>query len=566
MNDLQTITQKYQTARKIEGVTDRITLACGRNLVGRYILTEAGAATASHDVRNGFAPSEGFPVDAEGGTVNDRDYERDKDAQAITRKIAAEYDARAIQSPVIVSRDGVVLSGNGRTMAGELAAMQGTDGIYIAYLREAAPRYGFTPEQVDSFDHPRLLFQTDHALPYTATTFAMFNAQEMKGQSKTEQAVKLGKLVGDDTFSRIVATVNGFETLSDFYSNTEAATFCLGELLNAGIISSMQYAEYVDGESVSAAGRELLENVLIGKVFSSSSDCVRMTTSYKSLRRSCVLALGELANNFRLSSEYSLISEVSEAIALCYQARKEGDYKDGEKVSEYARQRTIFDGSTVADFRDDVMLFFADVLNGKKDSQLKRLLALYNHEAKAADNREQDMFSISPIRTKKEILTDVIDTFKQSSEKEQKEAVRAVVTERVNNNAFVSQEQLTSVKKGSYVEYMCGNDVIVCQVERVKGSCVFLFAKGGCKITATRSQVRPTAGHRLSLPSWLHEGSVIHNPLMRQTQKIESISDGSVVFEWINGGCLECSIERVLTDWRPSTTQVCQVGELERVL
>ena len=168
--------------------------------------------------------------------------------------------------------------------------------------------------------------------------------------------------------------------------------------------------------------------------------------------------------------------------------------------------------------------------------------------------------------SKNSAKVDIFDAFKQSSEKEQKEAVRAVVTERVKNNAFISQEQLTSVKKGSYVEYMCGNDVIVCQVERVKGSCVFLFAKGGCKITATRSQVRPTADHRLSLPSWLHEGSIIHNPLMKQTQKIEAITDGSVVFEWINGGCLECSIERVLTDWQPSATQVCQVGELERVL
>jgi len=81
-----------------------------------------------HEYSNGFAPSKGFPVDADGGTVNDRDYLRDKDAQMITRKIAAEYDARAIQSPVIVSRDGVVLSIN----AGNFESF----GDFLSYYRQ----------------------------------------------------------------------------------------------------------------------------------------------------------------------------------------------------------------------------------------------------------------------------------------------------------------------------------------------------------------------------------------------------------------------------------------------
>ncbi len=37
-----------------------------------------------------------------------------------------------------MSNDGVVLSGNGRTMAGELAAQNNTDGAYVDYLKEYA--------------------------------------------------------------------------------------------------------------------------------------------------------------------------------------------------------------------------------------------------------------------------------------------------------------------------------------------------------------------------------------------------------------------------------------------
>ena len=52
--------------------------------------------------------------------------------------------------PVVVSKDGVVLSGNGRTMAGEIAASQGTDVAYINYLTNYPQQFGFTPEQVSS--------------------------------------------------------------------------------------------------------------------------------------------------------------------------------------------------------------------------------------------------------------------------------------------------------------------------------------------------------------------------------------------------------------------------------
>ena len=76
-------------------------------------------------------------------------------------------------------------------MAGELAARDNTDGAYVNYLKEYAPKFGFTPEQVEAMQHPRVSFVPDEAMPYTAETFAKFNQQEMKSQNKTEQAVKL---------------------------------------------------------------------------------------------------------------------------------------------------------------------------------------------------------------------------------------------------------------------------------------------------------------------------------------------------------------------------------------
>lgn len=126
---------------------------------------------------------------------------RDKDAQRIVEQMAGAYDNRALQTPVIVSKDGVVLSGNNRTMSGNLAARQGTDKAYVDYLREFGHKYGFPPEQMHGMSNPRLVFVPDENPPYDATTFSRFNAQEMKSQSKPEAAVKLGKIVPDNVFT-----------------------------------------------------------------------------------------------------------------------------------------------------------------------------------------------------------------------------------------------------------------------------------------------------------------------------------------------------------------------------
>ena len=145
------IKEKWENAPKVDGGADEITLPNGEVVTGHYVLTESGAASASHQATNGFAETEGYPVDVNGETVNDRDYKRDAEAQQVTRGMAADYDSRALQSPVVVSGDGVVLSGNGRTMAGEIAAVNGSDAKYNAYLRGHAGKFGFTTEQVEGF-------------------------------------------------------------------------------------------------------------------------------------------------------------------------------------------------------------------------------------------------------------------------------------------------------------------------------------------------------------------------------------------------------------------------------
>lgn len=427
------IKAKWDGATKVEGNPNAITLADGSTIRGHYVLTEAGAATASHDVNNAYEPTEGFPVDENGESVNDRDYKRDKDAQRIVRDMADSYDSRALQTPVIVSKDGVVLSGNNRTMSGDIAARQGTDKAYIDHLLEFGQMYGFTTEQIDGMKHPRVVFVPDEELPYDASTFARFNAEQQKKQSKPEHAVKLGKIVPDNVFTSITNDISRFDRMSDYYADDKSVASAISQLLDAGVINEMQLPELRTGNALSAAGKELIENTLIGKAFQTSPDAVRQIISTPTLRQSVVMGLNEIANNRTLAkSGYDLSKELAAAVDLVSRAKSDSPeiYKEGMPVSPYGRQQGLFDDE-YGDSRvtDGVTLLLADLLNSGKPSDLRKVLSTYNNEAASSAAGQIDMFS-GNVTSKEEFLKNVNEYFRNATPKEQQALIDAAVAER----------------------------------------------------------------------------------------------------------------------------------------
>lgn len=427
------IKAKWDGAAKMEGNPNALTLADGSTIRGHYVLTEAGAASASHDVNNAFEPTEGFPIDENGESVNDRDYKRDTDAQRIVRDIANSYDSRALQSPVIVSKDGVVLSGNNRTMSGDIAALQGTDKAYIDHLREFGQMYGFTPEQIDGLKHPRVVFVPDEQLPYDATTFARFNAEQQKKQSKPEHAVKLGKIVPDNVFTSITNDISRFDRLSDYYADDKAVSSAISQLLGAGVINEMQLPEMRTGNSLSAAGKELIENTLIGKVFQTSPDAVRHIISTPTLRQSVIMGLNEIAHNRTLAkSGYDLSNELGAAVDLVARAKSAHPdiFKDGMPVSPFGREQGLFDDE-YGDSRvtDGTTLLLADILNSGKPSDLRKVLSAYNAQATAPAGGQLDMFT-GDVTSKEEILNTINEHFRNATPKEQQAIIDAAIAER----------------------------------------------------------------------------------------------------------------------------------------
>lgn len=393
--------QKFVNAPRLVGNKRTRMLPDGETKIkGHYEIVPAESLTPSHDVNNDYKKSDGFPTDAEGRTVNDRDYEHDKAAQQNTDQIARKYNGMAIEQVPVVSDEGIVYDGNGRTMAGQKAAKEGTDGEYINDLLENAENFGFTREQIEQsgIEHPRLVLVTDERLPYDAATFAKFNRNEKKTQSNTEQAVAKAKTLTSDEVGAIVAEIEGNGSLDAFFNNSKAINDLVKTLVDKGIIGQNEVAQMMDSpERLSAQGREYVKNLLLGSIF--KPETIRMLGIDSTVKNKAINAIRSVMDNMKLG-EFSLRDEIDQAIQLLYEARQ-----GGNKVDTLLRTSDMF-GEDAAKRYSSISQMMALALEGKV-SDFRDLLDEYNRIAKARNTGEGNMFEAAP--TKEELINEYLN-------------------------------------------------------------------------------------------------------------------------------------------------------------
>ncbi|MDR0684391.1 MAG: hypothetical protein LBF83_04620, partial [Spirochaetaceae bacterium] len=344
-SDFEKIREKYKNATFAEGDDDEIQV--GKELIsGKWKLVEADTPTASHD-ETSFHKTPGFPTTDDGSTINDRDYGHDKEAQEIVMEIGADYDGRAVSvdNPVIVTKDGIVISGNNRTMSSKIAARKGADKGYIEALKKKAKKFGFTPEQIDQFKHPRVIFETAENKGYSTDQFAKFNKSSKKAMSPVEAAVKVSKTIKMDTVESIAGKMIDFETLGALYADRNVVNDIFNALQRDNIITSMDRPQYVVDGGITGAGKEFLETVLIGSVINESNIRGLNREGCKSIRQKLVRAITPLIENKGMDG-YSITKELNSAVDIAMQAAV--DRKHFKDVDDFSRQKKLFDAEDSA--------------------------------------------------------------------------------------------------------------------------------------------------------------------------------------------------------------------------
>nr|DAI38061.1 MAG TPA: Chromatin remodeling complex ATPase [Caudoviricetes sp.] len=390
--NLGAVREKFESGKRIVGNKRTRTLADGSKLRGHYEIVEADSLTPSHNANDGYKKSEGFPVNEEGRTINDRDYENDKQAQMVTDMIAMKYDGQAVDQVPVVTSDGIVVDGNGRTMAGQKAAKNGTDSAYLEALKENAENYGFTAEQIEQsgIKHPRLVLVSDEPMKYDTATFAKFNKNEKKSQGNTQQAVANSKKLSADEIGTIISEIEGSGSLDAFFNNPTAINSLLKRLIDKGVIGLNEVAGLREGEDkLSAAGKDFVKNLLLGSVFSENT--IRMMGADAMLKTKALNGIRAVTDNMKLG-DYALMKEIDQAVQLLYEARQ-----GGSGVDAYLRTPAMF-GENAADRFDPISQAIALALEGKVEDFRELMMAYNRNAAHYADASQAEMFGERPTK------------------------------------------------------------------------------------------------------------------------------------------------------------------------
>lgn len=396
--DIESIREKYQSSLSVEGDEDEIYV--GKEAIqGKWKLVEADAPSASHDEIT-FHKTEGFPTAKDGSTVNDRDYEHDTAAQETVIDIASDFDGRALgfDSPIVVTQDGVVTSGNNRTMSSKIAARKGTDTKYIEALKKRAKKFGFSADDVAKFKHPRVVFETEHKGDYTTSEFAKYNESGKKAMNPVEKAVKVSKMIQPQTIEDVASIIGEFDTMGDLYADKKASQSIFNTLIQSNIIQKTDLPQYYSDNTVTASGKEFLETVLIGSVINETNIRNLNTEGGRSIRQKLVRAITPLIENKGMKG-YSINKELNEAVGIAIEVAHHKD--QFPNVEAFSKQQDMFRKL------DPVSIELAKKLEGTQKEFAEFMLEM-NGGLRPAANGEVDIF-LGECESKEDIVNRVLN-------------------------------------------------------------------------------------------------------------------------------------------------------------
>jgi len=276
---------RYRDSLKVDvGKPDLVNTAEGERFSGVWRVVEADALTPSHEwaAEGGFKKRAGHPG-------NTRDYEGEPGEMVL--EFAKDFDYRGVTSrpPIVVTEDGVVLSGNNRTMSRQIAGENGTDRKYVEEVYRVAERSGVGEGELSGFKHPTLVFEIDVPeggdFDYSLKGMDKWNVSDMKAESRSDFRKKLARMFQDPemkepiaklrkSLARLLAeSATGGENL---YANASTRVALFDMLLESGVLSKSEEPKYFERGvetkqgmgRVSDTGKEFVESVKEGLVLS----------------------------------------------------------------------------------------------------------------------------------------------------------------------------------------------------------------------------------------------------------------------------------------------------------
>ncbi|MEE1118808.1 MAG: hypothetical protein U0K90_02660, partial [Bacteroidales bacterium] len=233
--------------------------------------------------------------------------------------MAANYDARALDEPVIVS-EGAIVSGNNRTISRQLSAQKGTDSKYKEALPSKAQMRGISAEELGKFQNPTLVFELAEPVEYTTETFAKFNRPRSKTKSPVDMAIAIGKQDTSRLVGQVLSTIGEVDKLSELYQNQNKVAEIMKQVVESGIINQNEMPQFYSQEyGITDAGKDFIETLLIGSVINEDQIRILNSEGMKQYREKIVSAMLPIARNMKF--EDNIGNRLNTAIKYLKEAR-----------------------------------------------------------------------------------------------------------------------------------------------------------------------------------------------------------------------------------------------------
>ncbi len=309
----------------------------GMRVPVRYRLVELDDLITSHT--NDLTVNPAFPAE-----LQPRDRTR-ASSQAQIARIANDIQPdlmaespKASDGAPIIGPDGLVESGNARTIALRRAYGMGKADHYKAYLAENADRFGLTPEQVAGFKQPALV--RERTTDVGRAEFArQANEAAVAAMSDAEQARSDAGLLPD---------LEKLETNDDGSLNIYRSNEFIREFMLA-VASPAERGRLMTADgSLSQTGVNRIRNAVFAKAYDDPDLVAKLSEdtdgNTKNVMSGMLRAAPAVAKLRELSAagarnESSFIADIADAARRFSEARR-----DGQKVEDYLKKRSLIGG------------------------------------------------------------------------------------------------------------------------------------------------------------------------------------------------------------------------------
>ncbi len=350
------IKERYQNANKAYGREFNFYKPNGEKLRLRAVLVGAYDVATTHNERT-FAKTPGVPLNKEGRTLNDRDYQTSVEAQGIVNLYGADFTGLALQAVPVVTKDGIVVSGNNRTMSRRIASEGNTDAKYMEDLDDALEANAIPPIAREGMEAPMLAYELVVTPEYTTAEFLSWNDDDKKAKSPLETALAMSKALTEEQ-KNIMVRILDAPGISDPLQSKYAADQIKKFMIDTGLIQAGQVASYFDKDTnlLNTAGQDLIENIILTSLL--NEDQVKMMNEPGSKRLKSTLAKikFELLANTTTAPGFRIMPDIMAAVELSRILDSQKD-KDKPSFAQYMKQTSAF--GKFEPTRNQAIMYFA---------------------------------------------------------------------------------------------------------------------------------------------------------------------------------------------------------------